>query len=322
MGLLWTAKAKLAGTDCRLILRPNKNTSNTTLQYKQIDKPGIDRFKVDCCPSDQLAQKSVKRLVVATKAYDIEAAIKPLLPALNEGAIVICLSNGMRIQQNIQRLLQHENKDLMLFWAASSDGALATGDAERGFELVQTGYGNTIVGTIDNRHGSGGYSTSHQLDELKHWDLDISFNDPVTPFLWKKFFINCAINPLTAYFACKNGELLSNKDYKEHFDAIISELEDIACRLDWQTLSQHYGKSSENTGAGIPPDTDIRRLSYSVAQKTAENQSSMRMDFEHQRPNELDFLNGHFLELANLFKVEAPFNTRLVNALKARSEGQ
>ncbi|MDA8853018.1 hypothetical protein N9I54_01240, partial [bacterium] len=49
----------------------------------------------------------------------------------------------------------------------------------------------------------------------------------------QKFFINCAINPLTALYDCLNGDLLKNETHYHGFKLLCAEL---------QTLYNAYNK--------------------------------------------------------------------------------
>lgn len=324
MGLLWAAKALQGGSSCSLLMRPTakprlnldtfakQSSQSIDFSYRTLNQSQSISFSAESVPINHLLENSVDNLIVATKAYQMEAAILDVLPALNNNANIIGLCNGLGIQQRVQNILKNQENDFNIFWALSNDGAIKNGEKNNGFSVTQTGFGVTAIGNLDKNTG---VNSAIRLKHLLGWPLELQICDPITPQLWKKFFINCAINPLTAFYGCKNGELYSIANYRLHFDSLIEELEVVAKKLDWNRLNQEENRSPSGY------DFDIKDSIYNVAQQTAENHSSMWKDFKHNRPNELNFLNGYLSKLGARLNCDLAINQSLVQQLQSKGFG-
>lgn len=324
MGLLWAAKALQGGSHCSLLLRPDtkplddlntlakQSSQPIDFSYRTLNNSQSTLFSVESVPINHLPENSIENLIIATKAYQMEEAILDVLPALKKNANVIGLCNGLGIQRQMQNILEDEEKDSFIFWALSNDGAIKSGENNNSLAVTQTGFGVTAIGSLHNKPA---VNSAIRLKHLLDWPLDLEIHDPITPQLWKKFFINCAINPLTAFFGCKNGELYSIASNRSHFDALIKELEEVAKKLDWNCLIQQENRPASGY------DFDITDSIYHVAQQTAENHSSMWTDFKHSRPNELDFLNSYLNKLGASLNCDLPVNQNLIQRLQSNGFG-
>lgn len=319
MGLLWASKFAQAGIRCTVLQRPansvsNSNQSNdqnpSSILFQAYDKNSAVEIDADYKPLDQLPKKKIDFLIITTKAYDIVEATDSVIPYLGLNATLIYLSNGIGAQQKVEEQLKNYSSTMTIYWALSSDGAKKS-MLKDNIHIRQTGVGTTYIGKLTNQKAAAG---NNGLEILKQLDLAINFVDSIAHEIWKKFFINCAINPLTAYYDCKNGELLSDPIYHQHFESIVAELELIARKIDMETLIHPQRELSQS-----PQKLMIKQAATEVIEKTAENHSSMCMDFRQQRRNELDFLNGYLVQLAKEIEINLPHNQALVTELKARS---
>ena len=311
MGLLWAARFSQAGIDCTVLQRSGKSEPSRPLAFKSINDAQHTNIPLGYLPLDKVAEQSIIHIVVATKAYDLLEAIDSVLPALADNVKVICLGNGIGAQHALIKKLRLHSNDSELYWALSNDGAIRSYLEEQTC-ITQTGFGTTYIGRLGNK--SPRDTSLNRLEDLSRLFLDIRFVDSVEPYIWKKFFINCAINPLTAYYDCKNGELLANTEYKQQFEALVDEIETVSKNIDWSTLGPGLIKDHHRKHDETEP-SDLRQAIYQVIEQTAENYSSMCIDFRQQRPDELDFLNAYLIQLANSFKISLPINQRLLEHL-------
>lgn len=112
------------------------------------------------------------------------------------------------------------------------------------------------------------------LDDFLHaagiphdWSTDILTR------LWRKLALNCAINPLTVLYQCRNGELQAHQ-----------------CEV--ATLCAELGELLECCGQ---PDAalDLQHEVERVIQATAANYSSMYQDVAAGRRTEISYLLGY-----------------------------
>lgn len=233
----------------------------------------------------------IQNLLICTKAFDVIEALTSLIPALEKNARVLVLCNGIGIHDEILKLLPPE-KNIKLFAGVSSDGALL----DKKHHLIHTGKGQTFI---------GGFNTDNTLVFPNHFPLNIIHSHSIQNDIMKKAFINCAINPLTAIYKCKNGELLSNQNYHTTFIALCSELD---------SIYKHLIKTNK-----LNEQDSVLNLATQVAKNTAENFSSMHRDFHSGNQTEINFLNQKIIEFAQEAALTCPINNNLVQQIKSEN---
>ena len=108
----------------------------------------------------------------------------------------------------------------------------------------------------------------------------------IFPYALKKGIINACINPLTALFEVKNGELLSNLYLKQLMKHVYSEISNIISN---SVEFRHYTRLFENN--------QLWQEIEDVCRITSENYSSMCQDIKGGRKTEIEAINGFFVGL-------------------------
>ena len=280
IGLLWTAKLIQAGYRATLILRNRGKLEQ--LHREPTIRCGDEYFPVEAELTDSASK--ISSLLITTKAYDAESAFKSALSRISPNASVLLLHNGMGPQQRLAE--QYPQTDI---WAGSTtDGAYLKSD----FHVVQAGEGETWIGSLSDPKQDGLYQQLKCLPALYH-------QSQITHRLWQKLAINCAINPLTAIYNCKNGELLNNAEYYRQMKLICEEVERVAAAKNIPLFE-------------IPLIDKV----IEVVSATARNYSSMRQDVAHQRQTEIEYINGFLCEQARQRRVATPINDSLLDQLR------
>jgi 2-dehydropantoate 2-reductase len=119
--------------------------------------------------------------------------------------------------------------------------------------------------------------------------------------MWLKLAVNSVINPLSAMYQCRNGELRAIPHIAETIEQLCKEFNTVA-RADNQQFE---------TTALI--DNVMR-----VLDDTAENRSSMLQDILARRPTEIDFINGFILKRAMQHCILCPQHVGLFDAIKLK----
>lgn len=223
----------------------------------------------------------IQYLVIATKAYDAFEAIDSVKPHLNDKSQVILLQNGLGSQQRISEAFP----DIKLYACSSTEGAYKKDT----HTLMHAGIGVNSIGAL-NGHV--------QKDELKQWlpDTHFEWHDDIQQVMWRKFMINCAINPLTVLYNCQNGKLVENDDYLSHMQRICEEIDKITEKLNY-SLDNAF------------------KLAQNVCKSTANNFSSMLQDHRKQQPTEIQFMTGYLLQQAEALGLSCPENQALYQKL-------
>ncbi len=223
----------------------------------------------------------IERLILATKAYDALPAMESIAHLLSADTQVILLQNGLGSQQAIAQAFPH----VALFACSSTEGAYK----QNASTLVHAGKGHNLIGPMNNNATQALLATWLPSN---HYE----WRDDINPVLWRKFMINCAINPLTVLYQCQNGVLLQETRYLSHMQRICEE-------LDLLSAAQHFEVEAAFNAA------------KNVCELTAQNYSSMLQDHKKGNRTEIDYMTGYLLQLAHEFNIPCPANTEVYQSL-------
>jgi 2-dehydropantoate 2-reductase len=300
IGCLWAYALKKAGQDVSFVVKEHTQDSGIKSgpQQRRLLMLDINGDKsnhsidVDIVKPSTLADNKtvIEHSIIATKAYDANAALQSIVPALSLSATVLSLCNGMGMHKTMHQQLQKHSDQIQFLLGVTSDGALL----HEPFKLSHTGIGHTFIGH---------YFKQEQTNTFlpPHFYLQHSLVDNIHSSLWQKMLINCVINPLTAIYQCKNGELFSSAEYSDQIKALCDEL---------SVIANNVAKPNINMTAEA-----LFKASETVANQTAQNTSSMLKDGQLGRPLELDYLNGYIVKLAQENGLASPVNQQLLGIL-------
>jgi len=273
--------------DQNLYLRNRSGITSLTLEHSESTTFSAPQWRGE----------DIDWLVVTTKAADTLPALQSLGSDIRYARRVMLLQNGMGQQQEVADwLTQYESENdcaVPDLWVASStEGAYKSDNGH----VVYAGQGETRCGPW--------YSDKTELlSNFPALPPRILADNDIKRTLRAKLAINAIINPLTAYYRCYNGELLSNREYFAHFQSLTTEVAQIFKKLGWDT------------------GFDIPERAHAVAQATAKNQSSTLQDVLQQRPTELPYICGYLLAQVKAHgshELAAPDLQQVYNALSAR----
>ena len=251
-----------------------------------IDQDGQETsFKVEVTDDPQTC-KNCRLAIVLVKSYQTPTAAERLGACLPDDGIALTLQNGLGNYEVLADRL----------------------GAERVISGVTT-FGATLINPGRVRIGGLGSVTigEHEKAQLLVSILtQAGFVVEIVPdtrsLLWGKLIINSSINPLTALLEVKNGELLENAFALELLNLITVESASVATELGFEL-----------------PYSDPLEMVKSVAQKTAQNYSSMYIDLMRGSPTEIDALNGAIVKEAQNVKFPTYYNKLIWLLLKART---
>jgi 2-dehydropantoate 2-reductase len=228
--------------------------------------------------------KGMRFVLVLVKAWQTERAAHQLSACLAKDGVALTLQNGL-------------GNDTIL--ASTLDlTRVARGVTTLGATLLAPGL--VCLG------GEGPVSLeSHPrlspLEEMIHRSgFDVNVVDNVESLVWGKLVISSAINPLTALLRVKNGELLEHSSVRTLMGELACETAAVAKTL----------------GVMLPFPGPERAVEE-VAQRTAENQSSMLQDVLRGAPTEIDAINGAVVRLAEERSLQVPVNRTVWSLVKA-----
>lgn len=286
IGLLWAVRLQQAGLPVTLILRNAERLAAWQQQQGQVEltDPAQQQHSSNSLAAElPEASTPIQRLIVATKAYAAEPAVRNLLSRLPPDAEIILLQNGMGSQQAISQLLDTRR----VYYASVTDGAWRPSARQ----LIWAGHGQTLLG--DPRQGP----TPPWLADWQNRGLTVEWHQDISAVLWRKLAINCVINPLSVLHDCTNGELPALA--QDRLQELTAELQQLL------------------TTVGTPVSLDILRTQLDrIIHQTAANSSSMRQDVHAGRRTEIKYILGYALRCADRLALPLPALHRLEDELQ------
>ncbi len=256
--------------------------TRTEHQANEINKKGITIEKKNNVKTfnvqAKISSSSVKEmdlLFIAVKQYILTDLLTQLKDIEKVGMICF-LQNGMG---HIEHIKQLQNATILV--GIVEHGALKVDNTT----VIHTGIGQTKIGT---------YKGNVPVLENIHTDFPIEFHDDWFDILSNKLVVNAVINPLTALYRVKNGELLENSYFHKQMKNVFRDIVSI-----------------------IPTNEEkMWELVTTICKNTASNKSSMLRDIEEGRKTEIDAILGYILIEAKKRKRELTITQFLYDSLK------
>ncbi|MBM7036450.1 2-dehydropantoate 2-reductase [Vibrio ulleungensis] len=281
IGSLWAYNLAHAGHNVSLFTRDDQPLCSI-----QLDQQSSLSFS--CNQWDALEQCDL--LLVTVKAWQVNAAITPFLSRLDTNTIIMFMHNGMGALDPLNKQLD----GYPVVQATTTHGALLLSKSVNSVHVSHTGAGETQMGGYNHL----GHRCDFLAEVFNHALPKALWHANISPLLWNKLAINCAINPLTAIYDCTNGELA-----KPEFDKILHPLCD---ELSAVMQTQSVEVSTQQ----------LLLMVQRVIKATANNFSSMHQDIQHSRTTEIDYITGHILDVAQREGIDVPVHQSLYTQVK------
>lgn len=294
MGMLFGARLALSGSKVRMWAR-------TPEQAELLNKEGINYtdllsntrvIPITCISgSSTRSTDGTEWILLGVKQTAIDESIISLLNHIaTPQTPVICIQNGIGHMEKLRSMLP----GIPFVTAVSTEGALRTGQNS----VRYTGKGSLwIEEWSDNwKRSSRLFDARNEvISSLQSANIDAQFSDDMDAMVLRKLLVNSVINPLSAIYGFKNGQLPVDPLSHQLMKALFVETRGI--------LEATYG--------GILGE-NLWEYVLKVCDDTANNESSMLSDVRAQRQTEVKWINGGVLELANRINAQAPLNNAMV----------
>ena len=264
----------------------NTNASVSLLSRKpltNISVSNLSHFSVvmPIREADQALFHQADAILICTKAYQTADIINAIKDKISPTTALILAHNGMGTIDECS----HINNPIYALLTTHGSKRIHTS------HILHTGIGTSDLGLIQ---GSETTAKSQQLCHVLNQALPkVSFHQSIQQKQWLKLAINCVINPLTAIYHIKNGELLKPQ-YQTKISNLITEFLLIA-----QAEQLNFTQQQ------------LTNIITDVAKKTAANTSSMYQDVLQQRTTEIDYINGYLLKLAAKHQIPLPHHQEI-----------
>lgn len=216
-------------------------------------------------------------LFICVKQTHIKDVID-VINRTNSQTPLFFLQNGMGHLEKFEQLTQ------TIYVGVVEHGAYRKDDRT----VIHTGIGEIKIAVFKGRTNE----LNSLIKKLSRRNFPINYHRNWQELLKKKLIINAVINPLTALFNVKNGEILENKYILYLARALCAEAATIL---------------------GLDFQGEWDRV-QAIAMNTAENTSSMLADLKRKTKTENDAISGF---LINTSKNTPPYTAFIYHSIKA-----
>ena len=230
-------------------------------------------------------------VIIATKAFDVEAAARASLPLIGAHTVVQTIQNGLGSPEIAAPIV---GADRIAIGVVGGFGASlrAPGHVHHnGMEMIRFG-------------AFAGLPTQHLQASAKIWEsggFTVALFDDVKQMVWEKLIMNVAFSGTSCITGLTIGEIIADADAWSV--ARGSALEAIA-----------VARASGITLDVGDPVAHVQKLGGKIPNA----KPSMLLDFEAGRRCEIDAINGSIPRLGQPLGVPTPVNEIVVALVKAR----
>lgn len=242
--------------------------------------------------------------LIATKAYDMPACARALMPYLKDDSLVLSLQNGICTDALAAVVGRERTVGCVIGWGATMLGP---------GELTVTSTGEFLIGRIAGDQAA--------LEPVRR-AMDAVAPTVITPDiyaeLYSKLIVNSCITSLGAICGLYLGQMLRKSQARRIFLGIIREAMDVA-HAQGLKVPPFGGKLDyEKLLAGDGPLDNLRRhaMILAVGLKYRRLKSSSLQSLERGRPTEIDYFNGFIAQKGEELGVDCPINRRLTVMIK------
>ncbi|CAH0119577.1 2-dehydropantoate 2-reductase [Paenibacillus sp. CECT 9249] len=306
IGLLFAGKMAAAGARVRLLTR-------TAEQAERLNRFGItltgtdgSKLAVAGCSARPAGETGEIRrqgaeepdwvFVTAKQRHLDDRLMRMVRDEAGKQANVLCFQNGIG---HIEKLANYIPAN-RIYAAVTTEGARR----DSGIETAHTGRGQTWIGRTGGDAGRK-VETEERLSEkclialLKKAGFEAFMSKDIDRMIYRKLTINAVINPLTALFRIRNGELLAKPERLEWMRTLYEETQPV------------FEAKGVDLGAGLWEQI------LQVCRDTSGNTSSMLKDVENGAPTEIEWINGGLIRLAEEVDIDVPAHRYIYKLIKA-----
>jgi 2-dehydropantoate 2-reductase len=260
------------------------------LSKEGISVEGISNFKQQVnATSDSKNIGPSELIIIFTKSFDTESALRSTKPMLADNSNVLTLQNGLG---NLELISEIAGEDKAI------GGSTAYGATLLDIGKVRhAGKGETIIGKPNGKIFGDLRQVSTVFNDA---GIETRISKDVDSVIWSKLIINASINPLAAITRLPNGELLEYEGTKELLRQAAIEATKVCKKKRIRILY----------------DDPLQKVE-SVCKATSDNVCSMLQDIMNRKQTEVDFINGAIVRQGKGSGIKIPVNEMLTQLVKA-----
>ena len=268
--------------------------------YRAIEQHGL-RVKSVIGDFQVNPAKAIKRIedmespdfiMFTVKTYDTAAAARQLADVVKEDTVIISFQNGVDNDTEIKRHVKNARVFPGLAFVAATRTAPGV--------IEQTGGARKLI--FGDRESAENASLTKIQDMMRAAGIDACVSADITADLWKKFIFICAFSGMTAICRAPIGKVLSDPLSRECYEDCVKEAIAVAKALKVNIADATFDEVMQISRAFTP-----------------ESKSSLLVDIENSRKNEIESLNGTLVKFARRLKIKVPVNQIIYSGIKLLS---
>jgi 2-dehydropantoate 2-reductase len=277
------------------------------------------------CDERENDKHIIHNLIVATKATNTVPALLAVKGRLSRESTILFTQNGMGVVEEANSKMFPDIRSRPNYmYAIISHGVFSNGP----FSSTHAGFGSTMIGFIPRQPPQD----VRELEETHYaedWELQPRYlleaimrapvlaAAEVSPvglmqIQLEKLVANVIINPLTAIFNCRNGELFKDAATRRLIQLILSETSSVL-----RSLPEIQG--IEHAKSLFLPER-LEAIVETVTNKTAKNTSSMLQDVRANRLTEIDYISGYIVKKGQEMGIDTMLNGKLLQMVKEKRQ--
>ncbi len=300
IGLLYAARLSLAGEEVRALVRTRRHAEalrESGIKLKTHEGEFVVPIQAAALEDAGNGRGNAMEpgwFILSVKQTALDSPLLrrlALLAGPQDG--MLCLQNGIGHMERLSQALP----DVALYAGVTSEGAMR----EDARTVIHTGLGELHYGAANEA------AADSRAEKLRgKWQqaadkagIAAFMSNDMENRIYRKLLLNAVINPLTALYGVRNGELPSHPQAGKLMAALHEETAAILAR------------------AGLALDGSEPARLLEVCRLTAGNVSSMLADVRAGRRSEVDSINGAVASLAGTLGLDAPLNQAAAAMVKA-----
>jgi 2-dehydropantoate 2-reductase len=228
-------------------------------------------------------------ILFAVKTYDTAEVAKQFANIVNKSTIIISFQNSVENDIEIKKYVKDAKVFPGLAFVASTRTAPGV--------IEQTGGARKLI--FGDRESSSNEDLKKIQNIMLEAGIDAAVSDNITRDLWEKFIFICAFSGMTAICRSTIGEVLSDALARRSYEDCVREAIAVA----------------KASGIDIPEAAFERVMQISQA-FAPNSKSSLLVDVENGRKNEIETLNGALVRLGQSYKVSVPINQLIYSGIR------
>lgn len=249
--------------------------------------------------------------LIATKAYDLEAMARAMLPKLKPQGLMVSLQNGMCLDALMRTTGKERVAGSVVSWSSTKLGEA---------KLEITGEGGFIIGRPEGGRDGVLLSLKQALDCA----FPTMISDHILSDMYSKLIINSGITCGGAMSGQTLGRMLAARKPRAFFIHIVREGMAVAEALGIKVPPFGGKLDYYKFIRGNDILSELRRhvVLFVVGLKYRKLKSSSLTALQRGEKTEVDFLNGWIEEQGEQLGIPTPVNSRVVDIIRQIEVGQ